>query len=93
MQASDIVSPCRKKNMNTQDKAVTDSRTVASEVRDDYKSPQGIASWWQKDGAWHIALPCTDPDPKTGLRTGGYRWTTSQYDSRDNAIRAIKALS
>ncbi len=55
--------------------------------RDDYRTENGIASWWQKDGAWHIGLPC--PDPLDGLKTGGYRWTGDQYNSREEAIDAI----
>jgi hypothetical protein len=67
----------------------TDTHTPTLD-RADYNSPQGIASWWQKDGAWHIALPCADSDPKTGLRTGGFRWTGEQFNFRQDAIAAIE---
>ena len=56
--------------MNTKDKP-----TAKAEARKEYRSQEGIVAWWEKDGAWHIALPCPDPDPETGLKTGGYKWT------------------
>ena len=49
--------------------------------REDYQDANGIASWWQKDGAWHICVPNTD---------GELRWTADQYRSRDEAIAAMK---
>ena len=58
------------------------------EDRTDYRSSKGIASWWQKDGAWHVALPMPDLDPEPGLKTGGFLWTSDQYDTRDEAIDA-----
>ena len=58
--------------------------------RSDYRSPKGLASWWSKDGAWHIALPAIDPDPVTGLRNGGFLWTGYPYPTRDAAIAAIE---
>jgi hypothetical protein len=70
--------------------AVTDAGNVP---RDDYKSERGIAAWWPKDGAWHIALPCADPDPTTGLRTGGFRWTAKGYSTRESAINAIELVT
>ena len=57
--------------------------------RSDYTSEKGVAGWWAKDGAWHIALPCPDPDPATGLRTGGFRWTGAQFSTREAAIEAL----
>lgn len=48
-------------------------------VREDYESPFGLASWWQKDGAWHIALPTPE----------GLRWTADAYDTREQAIEAL----
>jgi hypothetical protein len=57
---------------------------------DSFKSPKGIAEFWGKDGFWHIALPCADPDPATGLRTGGYRWS-EEFRTRELAVAAIEA--
>ena len=59
------------------------------EDRTEFRSPKGIASWWAKDGAWHIALPCADPDPSTGLRTGGFRWTAAGFSTRAAAVAEI----
>lgn len=56
--------------------------------RTEYRSAKGIAAWWAKDGAWHIALPC--PEIVDGLRTGGFRWTAAQFNDRDAAIAAIE---
>lgn len=56
--------------------------------RSEYKSEQGIARWWEKDGAWHIALPC--PEVVDGLRTGGFRWTATPYNRREDAVAAIE---
>lgn len=50
--------------------------------REDYESPKGTASWWAKDGAWHIALPEGD-----GVR----RWTAAQFNTREEAIAAIES--
>ena len=63
------------------------------EGRTDYHSPDGIASWWHKDGAWHIALPAPDPDPKTGLKTGGFCWTEDRYPTKLDAIEAISHMA
>lgn len=59
--------------------------------RSDYRSANGIASWWTKDGAWHIALPAPEIDPKTGLRSGGFLWTATGYNTREEAVAAILA--
>lgn len=66
------------------------STTEKTTDRNDFTSPRGIARWWSKDGAWHIARPCPDPDPATGLKTGGFRYDHSAYDSRDEAILALE---
>lgn len=63
---------------------------TAAENRIDYNSDMGIARWWEKDGVWHIARPCPDPDPQTGLKTGGFRYTDDAYGSRAEAILAIR---
>jgi hypothetical protein len=60
------------------------------ENRRPYKSKKGIALWWPKDGCWHIALPCPDPDPMTGLTTGGYHYVAEDYHTKEDAISAIK---
>ena len=65
---------------NTQ--AVTDAGKAP---REDYKSEKGIAAWWQKDGAWHIALPGIDCFGKPG-----FLWTADQYATREAAIAAIE---
>ena len=61
--------------------------------RQNYESPRGIARWWAKDGLWHIARPCADPDPISGLTTGGYRYTSDEFSTRDDALRAIENIS
>ena len=71
--------------MNTKDKP-----TAKAEARKEYRSQEGIVAWWEKDGAWHIALPCPDPDPETGLKTGGYKWTEGQFTSREAAVNVIQ---
>ena len=63
------------------------SHTASKLDRTDYRSAKGIASWWAKDGVWHIALPC--PEIVDGLSTGGFRWTDAIYDSREEAVAAI----
>lgn len=50
--------------------------------REDYAGPNGLASWWKKDGAWHIALPTPD----------GLRWTADQYNTREQAIAALTLI-
>lgn len=50
--------------------------------RDDYVSEKGQASWWQKDGAWHIAIPEQGRD--------GMFWTAEQFGTREAAIAAIE---
>lgn len=59
-----------------------------SENRTEYRSEHGIAAWWSKDGAWHIALPVD----KNGT-SGNFRWADAQYNSRDEAIEAIEAIA
>jgi hypothetical protein len=51
------------------------------ENRIDYRSERGVASWWAKDGAWHVALPEPGRD--------GFFWTAQQFKSREDAINAI----
>ena len=58
--------------------------------RSKYESKEGIATWWQKDGAWHIGLPC--PQIVNGLRTGGFRYTKDNYQNKADAISAIKLI-
>ena len=61
------------------------------EDRTEYRSPNGVAAWWEKDGLWHIALPC--PPIVDGLKTGGFMWTEHEFDSREKAINAIKLIA
>ena len=49
--------------------------------REEYRSEKGVAAWWQKDGAWHIALP------ESGRE--GFFWTDTEYPDRDSAVAAI----
>lgn len=51
-------------------------------VREDYQSTFGLASWWEKDGAWHIAIP------EKGME--GFFWTADAYDTREQAIAALE---
>lgn len=57
------------------------SAMVREQDRTDYISPAGIASWWAKDGAWHIAI--------TKLGQEGFYWTDDAYETRSDAIAAI----
>jgi hypothetical protein len=62
------------------------SKTAATgALRKDYKSDCGIAAWWQKDGAWHIALPATNRFGEPDML-----WTPDQYNTREEAIDAIE---
>ncbi len=61
--------------------------TTELENRQDYQSEHGLARWWGKDGAWHIALPSRAP--QTGLKTNVFRYTEDSYSTRDAAIAAI----
>ena len=54
-------------------------------MRSDYQSEKGIASWWEKDGAWHIAFPGVDC---LGNKT--FLWTADMFDDRESAIKAIE---
>lgn len=56
----------------------------------EYRSPKGIASFWPKDGLWHIALPAVDPDPVTGLSNGGFLWAPDSYPDRNQAVAVIE---
>lgn len=49
--------------------------------REDYRAANGLASWWEKDGAWHIAYP--------EVPGGPLLWTANAYDTRDEAIAAL----
>ena len=55
---------------------------------DDVEYNGAALSRWQKDGAWHIALPCPDPS-EDGLATGGFMWTPECYRSKEDAMKAI----
>jgi len=50
--------------------------------RTEYRSNEGVAAWWAKDGAWHIALP------EQGRN--GFFWTAEQFTSKEAAIKAIR---
>ena len=59
-------------------------KTIATAPdRTEYTSENGIARWWIKDGAWHIATP--DPN-----RDNRLFWTDDDYATREQAIRAIE---
>ena len=62
-----------------------------NEDRTEYRSSNGIAAWWQKDGLWHIAIPC--PHIVNGLKTGGFMWTEHEFRNRDSAINAINSIA
>ncbi len=47
--------------------------------REDYNCANGIAAWWIKDGAWHIAV-----EPKL-------IWSDVGYDTREEAIAALES--
>ena len=51
--------------------------------REDYRSENGLAAFWQKDGAWHIALP-------DQFKNGELYWTGVPYPSKEAAIKAIE---
>ena len=55
---------------------------------DDYNYKGAIICRWSKDGAWHIALPCPDPD-ENGRATGGLRWEPYDYRTKTDAIKAV----
>jgi hypothetical protein len=71
--------------------AVNRATNPPEDDRSEYRSPQGIASWWPKDGLWHIALPATDPGPN-GLRNGGFIYTDAEFHTRAAAIAAITSF-
>lgn len=48
--------------------------------RSDYRNENGLAAWWSKDGAWHVARWEQD---------GAERWTHEAYDTREQAIAAL----
>lgn len=56
--------------------------TTAQEDRSDFEREYGVARWWAKDGAWHIAIP-------DDLACGDLRYTTDAYPTRNAAISAI----
>lgn len=51
--------------------------------RTEYRSDKGVVAWWPKDGAWHIAIP------EQGRE--GFFWTAEQFDTKEDAIRALDA--
>jgi len=65
-------------------------KTTESLDRSEYRTAQGVAAWWPKDGLWHVALPCADPNPENGLRTGGFKWSDLEFDTRNEAVTAIE---
>lgn len=76
--------------MKTKIYSAQEAADALNKARADFESPNGIARWWAKDGAWHIALPAVNPDPQTGLNNGGFLWTADPYDTREEAIAAIE---
>ena len=69
------------------------------EDRTEYRSKKGVAAWWQKDGAWHIALPYkpTDRDRRNfpvsypeGDNGPFFSWTGDQHENKVAAIKAIE---
>jgi len=54
-------------------------------TRLDYREKNGLATWWQKDGAWHVALP----NPKKPGNT--LFWTDKSFSTREQAIQYIKS--
>ena len=55
--------------------------------RTDYHTPNGMAGWWCKDGAWHIATP--EKSTVTGRME--LLWQPGLYNSRESAIAALRA--
>ena len=60
---------------------MSNTRHTARPNRAEYRDANGSASWWSKDGAWHIALPEPGRD--------GFFWTATQYATRADAVAAI----
>ncbi len=53
--------------------------------RTDYKSDKGVAAWWSKDGAWHIAIQESGRD--------GFFWGAEQFATKEDAIKALEAAT
>jgi len=69
------------------------------EDRDEYRSENGVAAWWQKDGAWHVALPFTPTEQDRKQFSESYpegddgpffRWTADQFRTKGDAIEYIE---
>jgi hypothetical protein len=58
-----------------------------TEDRSEYRDENGIAAWWVKDGAWHVARPVQDGH----INPGNLLWTAEAFDTREQAITALKA--
>jgi len=48
--------------------------------RSEFRNENGLARWWQKDGAWHVARHTGDQ----------LLWTNESYRTRDEAVAALK---
>ena len=51
--------------------------------RDDYRCHYGVASWWEKDGLWHVARP-------NAARGPGCFWTDETFTTREAAIATLR---
>ena len=60
--------------------------------REEYRNSNGVAAWWQKDGAWHVARPreFNGSDIETAGGEKGFFWTDESYNSKIEAVEALQ---
>ena len=57
--------------------------------RDDYRNDNGLATWWSKDGLWHVARPIPDGH----INPGNLLFTNEEFKTREEAIAALAKVS
>jgi hypothetical protein len=60
-------------------------RSAMTLIHEEFKNENGVATWWEKDGLWHIARPGTNMYGEPALM-----WTFDQFETREEAIAALK---
>jgi hypothetical protein len=64
-------------------------KTIPALDRSEFQNKNGLARWWSKDGAWHVARPI----PNGHINPGNLLFTEESYATREEAVAALEVAN